>query len=385
MKVNTKKFFKNAILFLAIVSLPLVIQAIFPIDYFNYRSWEALKFDKLSEDKPFYTDMYLHKIEEGDLGYRTKYAIKKDVVWQTDEYGYRNNLIRDKYDIVIIGDSNIAGSGLSQDQILSSVLIQKTNLSVYSYSSAGVSSNINGFLSDKRFFENPPKIVIVGSIERRIADLPELEKKITIKNNFEIRSLTKIIEKMDSILKMSMFRYYYAIISEKISPRKIIVNEKTGMLFYNIGLENQKLNKINFNRSVDNIKSYKKVLEERGIQFIFLPIPDKENIYAYDLPERFKSFRNDSEFLMDFIKELKKNNITVIDTLNIFKNQKEKGLFQLDDTHWNQNGVNITADLIKEVIESSDFLKKEEFQDYNFLRNLYKGSEFIRNNVKFIE
>ena len=78
--------------------------------------------------------MEITKIEEGDLAHHTRFAIKKKVKWMTDRYGYRKqNTDRKKHEVVIIGDSNIAGSGLTQEEILSEVLEEQLKDSVYPY------------------------------------------------------------------------------------------------------------------------------------------------------------------------------------------------------------------------------------------------------------
>jgi hypothetical protein len=56
--------------------------------------------------------MEITKIEEEDLAAYTRFAYKRKVTWITDRYGYRKqNTNRDKYKIVIIGDSMTVGGG----------------------------------------------------------------------------------------------------------------------------------------------------------------------------------------------------------------------------------------------------------------------------------
>lgn len=343
---------RGTLLFVIVFS-PLLIQLFFPMDYFNYRAWEALRFDRLGSEKPFYTNRHLEKVEEGDLAYRTPYAVKKKVIWQTDKYGFRNYPSDDdQYDVVLIGDSNMVGSGVSQENTLASVLSRKTNLRVYSYASNNVNSNINKVLAEERFRKHPQKVIIVESIERHIQDLPAFEENFTSKRSVVRLSLfEKPIEKLDSLLKMSSIRYGVAIAKEKIKPRSIIVNPDTKMVFYKLALDNQQFNIKYFDRSVKNLIEYDNVLNRKGIKFIFLPIPDKETIYYSDIPEEYGMFRKESPFLENFIRVLEQNNVTVINTLENFKRNKQKGLFFLDDTHWNEKAVNMTADLIVKEIE----------------------------------
>jgi hypothetical protein len=68
---------------------------------------------------------------------------------------------------VIIGDSLIAGSGLTQEEILSEVLEARLGVSVYPYAPV----RIDTFLKDPWFRDHPPDIIVLGVSERFIEDL----------------------------------------------------------------------------------------------------------------------------------------------------------------------------------------------------------------------
>ncbi len=98
---------------------------------------------------------------------------------------------------------------------------------------------------------------------------------------------------------------------------------------------------------VSILKTYDAALKERGIRFIFLPLPEKENIYHENLhTER-------PVFLEHLISELKKEGIEVTDTQKAFEEAFQKGvlLYHPDDTHWNENGVKIAAGLLEALIQ----------------------------------
>lgn len=361
---DTTRFIRRGIVFLLIASSPFIVQLLFPIDHFNYRSWEALWFYRFGDDTPFYTNRHLEKIEEGDLAYRTPYAIKKQVIWQTDAYGFRNGLdVHAPYDIIIVGDSNIVGTGLSQEQMLASVLHQKTNLSVYTFASANVLSNVNKLMSHIRFREHPPSIVIVGSIERRIHELHPLDvvqTPVTSRIRHPVRQ--RMIEEADRAFKLSFVRQFSSLVRDRIKGRKVIANGQTGMVFYKLAFDAQSNNLQKLNRTIGTIVDYDVYLRQNGITFIFLPIPDKETIYASDIPEAYARFRNESPFLRDLIRALDAHNVTTIDTLPAFKAEKdEHPLYILDDTHWNEYAINLTADLIIEEL-NKNLLLRDHFQ-----------------------
>jgi hypothetical protein len=88
-------------------------------------------------------------------------------------------------------------------------------------------------------------------------------------------------------------------------------------------------------------------LRSKGIRFIFLPIPEKENIYHEYLQTKRPLF------LEQLISTLKHLGIETVDTQKPFEEAFRKGvlLYHTNDTHWNENAVRITADLVKDLIE----------------------------------
>ena len=142
---------------------------VLPIHQFTFRVWESLavkrSFGVLKGQ--FYPNVEVQKAEEGDLAYYTHCAVKKDVTWFTDTYGYRKASSRVKrYPLVIVGDSNIAGSSLSQEELLSEVLEKKLGKSVYPL--AG--ERLRALFQHDFLKKNLPDIVILESIERDIPD-----------------------------------------------------------------------------------------------------------------------------------------------------------------------------------------------------------------------
>src|SRR4051794_35854432 len=94
----------------------LLLVVLTPPNLFSFRAWEALTpFTPGVFSGPFYPSQKIHLTEYGDLGVGTGYAVPKNVIFATDGYGYRyNHEPRDRYDVVIVGDSFTVGSSLSQ-------------------------------------------------------------------------------------------------------------------------------------------------------------------------------------------------------------------------------------------------------------------------------
>lgn len=359
MKRFVLKFVLFLFPFLALIGIELFI---LPIDIFTFRVWEALVVTKYRKMFPglLYPNTEIMKIEEGDLAPHTRFAVKKRVKWITDRYGYRRqNSDLEKYKVVIIGESNIAGSSLSQEEILSEVLENQLKVSVYPYAPvAGISS----FLRDSRFIENPPSIVVFARIEREILELSSLgpikkkNNKLFLKFRRQIqqnRVIQFVAVQLDRLSKRIMLYYFRACLRRAISGPGYLgsgpVSSPYGPTFFLQGEKaNEDVPKEKLDKAIEIIKSYNDAVKGRGIRFIFLPIPNKENIlYEYLQTKR-------PVFLERLISELNCRGIETIDTQKAFEEAFRKNqvlLYHTDDTHWNGNGVRLTADLIVKAVE----------------------------------
>jgi alginate O-acetyltransferase complex protein AlgJ len=359
-----RKFLFKFTLFLLPFFLAICLELfILPIDFFTIRVWESLVVKKFKNilPGPFYPNMETTKIEEGDLAAHTRFAIKKKVRWMTDRYGYRKqDTDLQKHKMVIIGESNIAGSSLTQEEILSEVLEDQLKVSVYPYAPVG---RINSFLKNKRFIENSPDIVIFARIERELLDLPSLkpirENKLSSKFKKQIqknRMIQSLTIQLDRVSKMIMLHHFRANLRRSISTPKHFgsehISSQYGPIFFVQGRSaNEDVSKEKLDKAIQIIKSYNDAVKSRGIRFIFLPIPNKENIY-------FESLQTPRPvFLEQLISGLKSHGIETIDTQKAFEEAFQKNqvlLYHTDDTHWNGNAVRIAADLLTKVIEERE-------------------------------
>lgn len=358
-----KKFLFKSALFLLPFFLSIFIELfILPIDLFTFRVWESLVVRKYRNilAGPFYPNMEITKIEEGDLAHHTRFAVKKEVQWITDRYGFRKqNTNPERHKIVIIGESNIAGSSLTQKEVLSEVLEEQLKVSVYPYAPVG----INSFLKERRFKENPPTIVIFAKVERELFELPTLrqikERKWTSRLKEEInqnRWVQTFVTHLDRISKWNMLHYLRA------SLRRSFINtqenqpggvpSKYGRIFFLQGAgANRDVPREKLEKAIEVIKSYHDAIKSRGIRFIFLPIPEKENIFHESL------LTKKPVFLEQLISGLKRQGIETVDTLRAFEEAYQENqilLYHTDDTHWNENGVKTAAGLIKNMIEKKE-------------------------------
>ena len=339
---------------LFLISLPFVVIAVLqlylPLDLFCFRSWEALKpyrgTDLLIFDLagPFYPSVTLRKVEEGDLGRHTRYAQKKSVTWTTDNYGYRvHDSVKPPYEIVVIGDSNIVGSGLDSRDMLSARLTDALREAVYPLAP----SNFNTFLTDPRFVKHPPKLVLCSSIEREIPYLKLLDQHAELKPEKNGGSLKQLKQRIKIKCNILMRKHFYTYLLSRAESKTPYRYEKNGMLFYQGDVANKPVNPESQRRAVEAVLSYYNYCRERGISFIFIPIPNKESIYWDYLPTAQYPL-----FLESFIRDLRQNSIPVIDTLKIYREARQRyiEIYFHDDSHWNANGVELVKNaLVTEI------------------------------------
>jgi alginate O-acetyltransferase complex protein AlgJ len=351
------KYFLFFLPFIGALCLELFI---LPIHQFTFRVWESLivKRSFAILKGPFYPNMSVRKMEEGDLAYYTPCAIKKDVQWITDQYGYRRaNTPDHRYPVVIIGDSNIAGSGLTQEELLSEVLQKRLGMVVYPLSPERINSIFDHIL----FKKLTPRIVILASVERGIpAGLSKLSQKRFEKSSswsklLSVIQLNSFLQHfgvlLDRTFKANMLNYLRARVNKAEPSLPEEIDTSKCPLFFSHGQStNQEATMERYKLSIDKIKEYSDFFTSRGIRFIFLPLPNKETIH-YEYLKTKKP-----EFLSRLIQKLQELNVEVIDTQKAFHEFYQEThipLYQEDDTHWNALGVKITAELLAKQIKTT--------------------------------
>lgn len=324
-----KKFLVKNVIFLIPIFLFLIIELILPLNTFTFRPWEALLFNDKQTIGSFYPNQNIEMISEGDLCYNTKLAVKKNENWITDKLGFRNNQFLNNPKILIIGDSFVAGSSLPQDSTLSNLLNNRLNTDVYNMAPATFSDFLE--LINKKII-NKPNLLIFSIVERNIPPVI----------NYDLRGnvyspIGKLSIILDRISRLYSINYFKARVNKDhgdgvpglVDPR---------MCFYENHPQYEK-NQLEY--TVDNIKTYKHICDSLGINFLFLPIPNKETVY-YDLIPLEKQ----PDYLLKLDSVLRQDGVNTINTLQIvneYRKNNSKFIYQFDDSHWNSEGVELIA------------------------------------------
>lgn len=357
-----KKFLKK-ILFLVV--LPAVIlmfaEALLPPTTFTYRNWEGLYFHTgVPTIAAWYQGYTSFMREPGDLCHHTDKAVFKDVTWKNDELGFRNDSFCRQPDILLIGDSFIAGCSLSQEEMLHSQisLALKDTVSVYNMAPWSLSGFDNLLLAG---LIEKPRLLVFSIVER---DLPEpLQKheksafsdiKMAVKKAFRTGNINVYIDK-------ALRRHSVSWLRARIlgSSGKGVPGTDTEMYFFQGAVVEGDDNKIE--SVVKVVSDYKNYCDSLGIDFIFLPMPDKETVYFDKVP-----LETQPHYLLRLDSLLSEKNIRTINTLQIyndFRKSSETLLYHNDDTHWNINATRLIAAEIAEEYKKGFFSSSEKSEN----------------------
>lgn len=350
---------KYVLFFLPFVAALFLELFILPIHQFTFRVWESLaakrSFGVLKGQ--FYPNLEVYKTEQGDLAYYTQCAIPKDVHWITDRYGYRKaNTSVSKHPVVIVGDSNIAGSALSQDELLSEVLEKKLGQSVYPLAGERLRALFQHDLLRKHL----PEIVILSSIERDMPDGLSALKPRDFKTPSPFDGLidavrfNPVVQRVaivvDRTFKGNMLNYIRARINgSSPSLRRVGAIKQCPIFFLQGSAANRDTSAQRIEATAQRLKEYNDFLGKRGIRFIFLPIPNKETVH-YEYLNTDKP-----DFLERLTRRLEELNIETINTHKAFDDFYQRTrtmLYHRDDSHWNGLAVRLTADLLEQQVRT---------------------------------
>lgn len=337
---------------------------VLPIDFFTFRCWEALKIGYFVDalGGPFYPNMRLSRIEVGDIGSKTIWGEKKHVTWVTDSYGFRfdeKNKV-DNYDIVIVGDSFVVGTSVSQEDMLDRQLSKLTGKSIYPYAPY----KFNEFMEDNRFIGNMPSVIIYAISESYIRTeddfLPDDYYRSILRcppKNYFIRGITVSLDRFSKQIMIYFYQsraqellfkiYKRYIKKEKIYVRNSAIVSRDGeILFHNYEFKSPAITKEKTAILCKRLIGYKSFVERNGSRFIVIPIPFKSTIYYDRVPMQYP------EGLEIFINTAISKGLNVVNIIPEFLNVKNKRmLYQKDDTHLNNHGIFVLSNILARSIK----------------------------------
>ncbi|MGM0407677.1 MAG: alginate O-acetyltransferase AlgX-related protein [Bacteroidota bacterium] len=360
---------KRFILKILIFALPVlgwfIIEAFLPSHTFTYRPWEALMFQTpLNVGRTFHPNSEVKMKSEGELGHHTRHAVLKDEYWRTDSIGNRNDSFIKSPDVLIIGDSFIAGIAITQDSTITNQLQHElgNDMTVYNISPDHF-YELDSYLKNKII--EAPQTVIYSIVERfeprplRYSNnipAPDASVKTKIKDALKEDPM---LVKMSILLDKSLRQYSKSWVQARISgikPDSIPGIEGSNMFF--LHGENQTYNEDNLQQVTNTILTYKAYCDSIGSNFIFLPMPNKETVY-YD----YVPFPRQPDYLLKLDSLLKEKDIQSINTLKLYNDYRQTHsslLYHLDDTHWTPRAIRLVAKELAKTINFNHHLLVQE-------------------------
>lgn len=331
-----KKLILKSILFVAPFAVFAVLEFyVLPVDFWTFRVWEAATNGIGGPVKgPFIPKMHIEKLETGDR--RLPNGPTKQVEWFTDKYGYRNRPpLRERYDVVTIGDSNFAGSFLDQKDTFAETLERECRCSVYNHAYQGP-GDFRNYLRQIRFDRFPPKLVVydIRSFDLYdpagwhgpLPDLPADEDGTTLSSS-EIDVLNRKVQyKKQPGLNWMRARLGIAV---RGSPSSTLAPRGRSKL-------NSELASEHGAELAAILASYQSRLQQHGTRFVVFYLesdPELENLLR-------PYFEQAGVDLVSFAR--------VADPRNAY--------FQAADSHWSEQGVRAAASVVAAYISKQNIV-----------------------------
>jgi hypothetical protein len=356
-----RKFITKILFFtLAPLIVIFISYIVIPVKLLTYRPWEALTFSNIPANSPFYPNTSLDMNSVGDLCHHSNNSIQKHEYWKIDELGFRNDKYIKDIDILIIGDSYIAGSSLNQSNTISNRILNiDKNLKVYNMAPSSI-SQFDKLLNTGKI--NKPKLLIFSIVERNV---PEKIQYYNTNSKTEVVKKiffnTSINAQVDCFFKFLPFQWAKARVNG--SEGNGIAGVNNSKMYFLRGTT-QKHQKDDLVNTINILISYKKYCDLLGIKFIFMPMPDKETVYYELVP-----FDEQPDYLNKLDSILNISGVLTINTLKIYNDYRKTNdnlLYHLDDTHWNSNATEIIAlEIIQKARTHNKVFAKKRVQCFN--------------------
>lgn len=351
-----KRFLRDVSLF-ALLGIALNLVNFLPAEWFTYRNWEALTYQRFGHFSygAFYPNESTLRTEYGDLAHHSSFAIpKEDVVWRTDRLGNRNDAFMQAPDVVLVGDSDLTGSGVSQENTLVNLINEDGRYDAYSIAPKKMDEFVR-MMADGVI--EAPDVVVLERVEREILAIPPIRGApqtfregvvSTIRTNPVAGVVTKA---MDRVHAQRPARYLQARLTGAMGLANSYQSSVDGSLFFYrydavLALNNYAPSDADVARVTARLVEYRDFLAARGVDFVFLPVPNKLTVYYDLLP-----LENQPTFLSRLIRSLEANDVRVVDTFELFNREAEAGfLYFKDDTHWNERAIRLAqSELLREL------------------------------------
>jgi hypothetical protein len=325
----------------------------------HFRAWERL-YDR--DSRRFLPSRQIEMVEMGDLGYKSWIRAlqhPRRSRFTTDRWGFRNASDFEHPRIVVIGDSYVAGSGLSDDETITSRLGAHLGEPVYNFAT----QHLNGpalYLRDPRFARQPPEIVIFAPVARAIRprplfyrewERPEAPRDPLSRHRRVGSAIAKVVERANRDNRLVReLRFLYQGLRYAWSGHPQEVHEPGGNSVLALSLAEQNLygspEQRGLQTTVQMLVVLDQTLRRAGVRLVFMPIPESGTIYPELFSEEQRRWVARPSFLERLLERAREEGIEVFDLRPVFRQNAVPYLFQPDDSHWNARATDLAAEAL---------------------------------------
>jgi alginate O-acetyltransferase complex protein AlgJ len=158
--------------------------------------------------------------------------------------------------------------------------------------------------------------------------------------------------------KNEAFRKELADVIKAVPQSQMGFKGKDGWVFFRKDIDFLNAGDLNSQPAKTNpfpsLVEFNKFLKKRNIAMLFVAVPDKAEVYFEKLPRKSPSdaLTIINPYSRKFLKDMQDSGIEVIDLLPLFLSAKnddakyKEGIYQKQDTHWTDRGLEIAAQAI---------------------------------------
>jgi hypothetical protein len=318
----------------------------------EFRPWELVK----DPDTPyFFPSRRVEMTEIGDLAFRSwirELADPRETVFSTDRFGFRNPEDMTHARIVALGDSYVAGAGLRDDETFAVRLGAELGEPVYSVA-VHTANSPSLFLSERRFEERPPELVVFLPSNRLVKPLRiargdyRRAKPQPVGLAAVVPALARaneVLARDNGLTRSLRMLYNGALYRLRGYPGVIEVEGRPALA---LPLAEQLCfltpEQRDMSGAIASALELARILSSRGTRMIYAPIPDSAEVYPELFPPEELARCAKPSLFDRLIPEARAAGLEVVDLRAELRAQKARYLYRLDDSHWAPHAVEIAA------------------------------------------
>lgn len=320
----------------------------------EFRPWERLASEGATH---FHPGQKLTMTELGDLeawSWVRALQTPSATTFSTDRFGLRNPEGIAAPRVVVIGDSYVAGSGLPDTGTLTARMAAKLGEPIYNYAFSSHRMPAQ-FLADARFAAQPPEVVVYAPNQRNLSPAllsPHRSPAASSLSDF-VQQRHERLELSNGLTRAARYAYNGAHFELFGHEKLVWLPDRTPVLV--LSVEHQRLHAHapgRHERVVAAVAELGRVLAQRGIHLVFAPIPDVGNIYPELYPEAQRAAIVEPSMIDAVVARSRAGGLMVADLPGLFRANKWPYLYRRDDSHWNERGVELTAEVLSSAVHA---------------------------------